>query len=189
MKLIQFSAGIVCILLLAACNRDVTDQGGTGTSTTTSGEGTTSGAGQLQSDTPPATPSTAPPGTVENRPPSTANSPPTPDRSETTTPLQPADADNTARNQRDSSATALTPGDQGESASDIDLVARVRRTVTQNDQLSTTAKNIKIIANNGKITVRGPVNSDAEKQQIEEAIKNIQGVAEVDSQLEVKATP
>ena len=96
------------------------------------------------------------------------------------------DADNTGKNVRDRSDMTLTPGDQGSSPGDIDVTRRVRRALTSNDQLSTSARNIKIITLDGKVTLRGPVNSDQEKQAIESAVKQA-GVTAVDDQLEVKA--
>ena len=97
-----------------------------------------------------------------------------------------SDADNTGKNVRDRSDMTLTPGDQGGSPGDVDMTRRVRRALTSNDQLSTSAKNIKIITLNGKVTLRGPVNNDQEKQAIESAVKQA-GVTAVDDQLEVKA--
>jgi hyperosmotically inducible protein len=95
--------------------------------------------------------------------------------------------DNTGVNKRDRSGQSLTSGDQGNSKSDREMTRKIRRTITQNDQLSTTAKNIKIITANGKTTLRGPVKSEQEKEQILAAVKGVQGVGEVDNQLEVKS--
>ena len=39
---------------------------------------------------------------------------------------------------------------------------------------------------NGKVVLRGPVNSDAERQQIEQLTKGVEGVTAVENQLEVK---
>src|SRR4051812_38352693 len=71
--------------------------------------------------------------------------------------LKSREVDNSGINKRDRSEEALTSGDQGNSREDIDLTRRIRRALTQNDQLSTAAKNIKIITANGKVTLRGPV--------------------------------
>jgi len=54
---------------------------------------------------------------------------------------------------------------------------------------STTAKNIKIVTVNGKVTLRGPVNSEAEKTSIVTIAKTVAGDGNVDDQLEVKANP
>ncbi len=94
-------------------------------------------------------------------------------------------ADNTGKNVRDRSDATLTPGDQGNSDQDIQTTVRIRRALMSNDQLSTLAKNIKIITVDGKVTLRGPVNTDQEKQTIEAAVKQA-GAATVDNQLEIK---
>jgi len=96
--------------------------------------------------------------------------------------------DNTARNSRDRTDPTLTPEDQGSSASDIDLTRKIRRAVVQSGELSTYAKNIKIITVNGKVTLRGPVNSQEEKNTIESLAQNAAAGAVVDNQLEVKTT-
>jgi len=94
--------------------------------------------------------------------------------------------DNTGKNERDRSGDSLTPGDQGESEADREITRQIRRAITANDQLSTTAKNVKIITTNGKVTLRGPVKSDQEKQAITAAAQSVTGVAGLDDQLEVK---
>ncbi|HEX5220696.1 MAG TPA: BON domain-containing protein [Verrucomicrobiae bacterium] len=66
------------------------------------------------------------------------------------------------------------------------ITSTIRRAITSNDQLSTTARNIKIVTIDGKVTLRGPVNTEAEKTAIENAVKQ-SGVIEVDNQLEVKS--
>ena len=49
------------------------------------------------------------------------------------------------------------------------------------------AKNAKIIAQDGKITLKGPVDSQQEKDTIGAAAGEIAGKDKVDNQLEVKA--
>jgi hypothetical protein len=56
----------------------------------------------------------------------------------------------------------------------------------KNDELSTAGKNIKIITVDGKVTLRGPVNSDQEQQAIAAAAQSVAGVNSLDNQLEVK---
>jgi osmotically-inducible protein OsmY len=96
-------------------------------------------------------------------------------------------ADNTGKNARDRNDQSLTPGDQGNSDSDIDLTRRIRRAIVQKEGLSTNAKNIKIITVNGKTTLRGPVNSQEEKNTISTLAQGVAG-GPVDNQLEVKTT-
>jgi len=95
--------------------------------------------------------------------------------------------DNTGINKRDQNDEALTPGDQGTSQEDREITRRIRRAITQNDQMSTAAKNVKIITVNAKVTLRGPVNSEAERDQIAAVAQQIAGSG-LDNQLEVKQT-
>jgi len=98
-----------------------------------------------------------------------------------------ASPDNTGKNVRDRSDAALTSGDQNENKQDLEITRQIRRAITSNDDLSQEAKNIKIITTNGKVTLRGPVNTDQERKTIESIAQKVQG-ATVDDQLEVKAT-
>ena len=100
-----------------------------------------------------------------------------------------SDADNSAKNDRDRSGNTLTPGDQGNSPADQVLTQQVRKSLVGDSNLSITAKNIKIITINGKVTLRGPVNSETEKSSILTLAKNMAGDANVDDQLEVKSNP
>jgi osmotically-inducible protein OsmY len=95
-------------------------------------------------------------------------------------------ADNTAKNERDASGDTKTSGDQSESPEDIKITAAIRRAVVADDALSMTATNVKIITADGKVTLRGPVKTAAEKTKIGELAKKNAGKAKVDNQLEVK---
>ncbi|MDB6109229.1 MAG: hypothetical protein JWR69_979 [Pedosphaera sp.] len=97
-----------------------------------------------------------------------------------------SEPDNTAKNVRDRSDAAVTPGDQGGSEADREITRRIRRALTSNDQLSTAAKNIKIITIDGKVTLRGPVNSQQEQQAIAALAQSAGGGTAIDNQLEVK---
>jgi len=99
------------------------------------------------------------------------------------------DADNSGRNVRDAEDT-LTPGDQGESEADRKTTQAIRKAlVIDAGDYSTTAKNIKIITVQGKVTLRGPVKSEAEKTAIAALANGIAGQGNLDNQLEVKANP
>jgi len=103
----------------------------------------------------------------------------------TTPPAQTA-PDNTGRNVRDRGGDTLTPGDQSESQADRTLTQQIRQAVVADESLSTTAKNIKIITNNGVVTLRGPVKDSREKERIEAKAQQIAGTHNIDNQLEVK---
>ena len=74
--------------------------------------------------------------------------------------------DNTERNKRDRDGTTMTAEKQGNSKADMDLLARIRRSITKDKTLSTTAHNVKIIVNEGHVWLRGPVPSEAERDRI-----------------------
>ena len=96
------------------------------------------------------------------------------------------DADNTRVNTRDRSSAALTPMDQGSSAADRTITQQIRKDLMNDKSLSFTAKNVKVITINGKVTLRGPVKSEAERSAIEAAARRAAGGgAQVDSQLEI----
>jgi hyperosmotically inducible protein len=100
------------------------------------------------------------------------------------------DADNTAKNVRDRNDATLTPGDQGTSPADREITQKIRKALVMDTTgYSATAKNIKIITVNGKVTLRGPVKTDAEKTGIVTIAKSVAGEGNVEDQLEVKANP
>jgi osmotically-inducible protein OsmY len=102
---------------------------------------------------------------------------------------QPATAparDNTKVNERDRKDGALTPEDQGGSEADRNITQQIRQALMKEAGLSFTAKNVKIITNGGKVTLRGPVNSERERSVVLNAAKRVPGVSNVDDQLEVK---
>lgn len=95
--------------------------------------------------------------------------------------------DNTATNKADAAGNAKTPMDQSESSADIKVTAEIRRAIMEDKAMSINAQNCKIITDKaGLVTLRGVVNSQAEKDSIESKAKAIAGVTKVDNQLEVK---
>ena len=99
------------------------------------------------------------------------------------------DADNTGRNVRDRNDGHLTPMDQGSSEGDRTITREIRRHVTDRDELSTNAKNIKIITVDGVVTLRGPVKTEQEKTTIAGIARQQAGVKRVDDQIEVERNP
>jgi hypothetical protein len=94
-------------------------------------------------------------------------------------------ADNTRINVRDRDSQTLTPLDQGNSQADVDTSAQIRKEIMGDSVMTTNAKNVKIITQNGHVTLRGPVNTADEKNRISEIANRIAGAANVDNQLEV----
>jgi len=96
--------------------------------------------------------------------------------------------DNTARNKADGSGNTVTPLDQSQAASDIKTTADIRRAIIDDKDMSINAQNCKIVTDkSGMVTLRGVVNSQAEKDSIHSKAKAIVGASKVDNQLEIKA--
>jgi hyperosmotically inducible periplasmic protein len=95
------------------------------------------------------------------------------------------DAENSKRNTVDRNEATVTPGDQGESKSDIAITKQVRKAVVAHDGFSVDAKNVKIVTNGGVVTLRGPVKTASEKEMVASLAAQTDGVKRVDDQLEV----
>ncbi len=96
--------------------------------------------------------------------------------------------DNSEINKRDQDPSAVTPESQSSDRADIETTRRIRKELTDDDSLSTLAKNIKIITQQGKVTLRGPVNSPDEKAKIAKKAEQVAGAGKVDDELEVKSS-
>lgn len=94
--------------------------------------------------------------------------------------------DNTGINKRDRAENSKTSDSQNMDREDTELIAKVRRAIVDNDKLSLDAQNIKIMAENGKVTLRGPVDTAKEKTVVGNLAKQIAGMENVDNKLEVK---
>jgi hyperosmotically inducible protein len=95
-------------------------------------------------------------------------------------------ADNTGTNQRDRKDSEPTADQQKNGKSDLDLTAEIRRSVMADKALSTNAHNVKIIAENGKVTLKGPVATAKEKKIVEKKAQQIAGSANVVSEIQIK---
>jgi hyperosmotically inducible periplasmic protein len=97
-----------------------------------------------------------------------------------------AQADDTKVNQRDKSPSEPTSDEQKNETSDRDITRQIRQAVTGDKSLSTYAHNVKIITQNGQVTLKGPVRSDDEKRTVEAKAAEIVGENKVTSELAVK---
>ena len=93
--------------------------------------------------------------------------------------------DNTRVNKQDRQPGAVTADQQKENRSDRELTSEIRRAITKDKEMSTYAKNVKIVAQNGKVTLKGPVRSEDEKKAIETKAAEVAGESNVDSQIRV----
>jgi osmotically-inducible protein OsmY len=92
---------------------------------------------------------------------------------------------NTAVNERDADGATKTPIDQNENQADVNRTAEIRKRVLDTKDMSVNARNAKIITANGKVTLRGPVDSEAERDTIAKIATDVAGEGNVDNQLEV----
>ncbi len=107
-----------------------------------------------------------------------------PAASETATTTAPA-PDNSAVNTKANSASGMSAQDAGNAATDVKLTAKIRQALVKDKKLSTYAHNVKIITENGQVVLKGPVKSEAEKQEVENKAGRIAGTDRVRSELEV----
>jgi hyperosmotically inducible protein len=97
---------------------------------------------------------------------------------------QPA-PDNTKTNQGDQNAGAMTADHQKMNPADRQTSQQIRSAIVKDKTLSTYSHNIKIITQNGKVTLKGPVRSDEEKSNIEAKAAAIAGADNVTDLLTV----
>ena len=91
--------------------------------------------------------------------------------------------DNSATNQEHKT----TAEQQTEASADKQITQKIRRAVVSDKSLSTNAHNCKIITRNGTVTLKGPVDSEAEKQAIASKAADIVGSPDrVNNELTVK---
>ena len=94
--------------------------------------------------------------------------------------------DNMKVNKRDRNASQATADQAKNNNSDRETMRKVRRAVMDDKSLSTYAHNIKIISQHGKVTLKGPVQTEDEKKSVEAKATEIAGDGNVINQLTVK---
>lgn len=96
-------------------------------------------------------------------------------------------ADNTKVNKRDRNAGEATADQQKANESDRELTKKIRQAVMADKSLSTYAHNVKIISQNGVVTLKGPVKSEDEKKAIvAKAVEATGDASKVTDQISVK---
>ena len=90
--------------------------------------------------------------------------------------------DNTKRNKDQTSPTA---DQQKMKPSDRALTQKIRKAIHRDKGLSTYGRNIKIFTQDGKVTLRGPVQSEEEKNNLQAKAVAAGGKENVTNQLEI----
>jgi hyperosmotically inducible periplasmic protein len=94
---------------------------------------------------------------------------------------QPA-PDNTKKNKDQTTPTA---DQQKMNPTDRAITQKIRKAIHGDTSLSTYAHNIKIITQDGKVTLRGPVRSEEEKNNLQAKAVAVAGQENVTNQLEI----
>lgn len=74
--------------------------------------------------------------------------------------------DNSKVNQRDRDTQAVTPTEQGNSKEDLQCTADIRKEINKHRELSSYARNVKVITRDGTVNLRGPVRDEHERDMI-----------------------
>ncbi len=95
--------------------------------------------------------------------------------------------DNTKVNKRDRNPDEVTADQQKNDATDRAMTRKIRHSIMADKSLSTYAHNIKIISQDGAVTLKGPVKYDDEKKVIMAMAVAVAGSADkVTDQISVK---
>jgi hyperosmotically inducible protein len=94
--------------------------------------------------------------------------------------------DNTKMNQRDRDASEPTADQQKANSSDRAITQQIRESIVKDSSLSTYAHNVKVITQNGMVTLKGPVRSEEEKKAVEQKATDVAGADRVTSKIDVQ---
>lgn len=93
--------------------------------------------------------------------------------------------DNSKVNQQDRQPSESTADQQKNNRSDVEITREIRRSLTQDKTLSTYAHNVKVIAQDGKVTLKGPVRSDDEKAAVLAKAAEVAGQSNINDEMTV----
>lgn len=82
--------------------------------------------------------------------------------------------------------STLTAGDQSESEADRTITQQIRKAVVADSSLSVKAQNCTIVTIGGVVTLRGSVDTAAERQSIASKVDGISGVRRLDNYLKIE---
>ena len=93
--------------------------------------------------------------------------------------------DNTKTNERDRNQNHPTADHQKGNPTDLKMTQDIRRAIVKDKGLSTYAHNVKIITQNGNVTLRGTVRSEEEKAAVEAKANEVAGAGHVKNEIEI----
>jgi osmotically-inducible protein OsmY len=93
--------------------------------------------------------------------------------------------DNTKVNTRDRADGSVTADQQKNDKADRDLTQQIRRALTKDKTLSTYAHNVKVVAQDGRVTLKGPVRSEEERKVVAAKAVDVAGAGHVTNELTI----
>jgi hyperosmotically inducible periplasmic protein len=93
--------------------------------------------------------------------------------------------DNTRATQADRPKAEVTADQQKNNKLDRETTRKIRRALVSDKSLSISAHNVKVISQNGTVTLKGPVRSEDEKKTVEAKAAEIAGASNVKDELTV----
>ena len=94
--------------------------------------------------------------------------------------------DNTRMNSQDRDKASPTADQQKDNRSDREITQQIRQSLVKDKSLSSYGHNVKVITQNGQVTLKGPVHSEEEKKAIEAKATEVAGENKVSSELNIK---
>jgi hyperosmotically inducible periplasmic protein len=95
-------------------------------------------------------------------------------------------SDNTKTNQRDRNKAEPTADRAKDNVNDREIMQKIRKSIVDDQSLSTYAHNVKVVSQHGKVTLKGPVRSEDEKKSVEQKAADVAGAGNVTNQMTVK---
>jgi hyperosmotically inducible periplasmic protein len=93
--------------------------------------------------------------------------------------------DNTKVNTRDRAKGAVTADQQKENAGDRELTQKIRKSLMADKSLSSYAHNVKVVAQGGQVTLKGPVRTEEEKRNVEAKAVEVAGAGHVVNEISI----
>jgi osmotically-inducible protein OsmY len=94
-------------------------------------------------------------------------------------------ADNTKNNKRNRSQDEPTADQAKNNTADRTTMQKIRKSLMDDKSLSSSARNVKVIAQNGRVTLRGPVRSEEEKRIVEQKAVEVAGSGNVVNEISI----
>ena len=99
--------------------------------------------------------------------------------------LRQEQSDNTKMNKGDANKDATTADQQKMNPSDRAITQKIRAEIMKDKSLSTYAHNVKIITQDGKVTLKGPVRTQEEKASVEGKATTVAGNGNVTNLIDI----